>query len=147
MMVALRDEGKIRGIGMSNVTLDQLRHALPAGIVCVQNPYSLLDRSNESLLDLCRQHELAWVPFFPLGSAFPGIPKVTEHPAVVDAAMALGATPAQVGLAWLLAHDSHILVIPGTSSREHLAENVATAQVRLDTKTMSLLDGLIAPPQ
>ena len=146
-MVALRNEGKIRGIGMSNVTLDQLRHALPAGIVCVQNPYSLLDRSNESLLDLCRQHELAWVPFFPLGSAFPGIPKVTEHPAVVGAAMALGATPAQVGLAWLLAHDRQILVIPGTSSQEHLAENVATAQVRLDTKTMSLLDGLIAPPQ
>ena len=72
---------------------------------------------------------------------------MTEHPAVVGAAMALGATPAQVGLAWLLAHDRQILVIPGTSSQEHLAENVATAQVRLDTKTMSLLDGLVAPPQ
>ena len=145
-MIALRDEGKITGIGMSNVTIDQLTHALPAGIVCVQNPYSLLDRSNEPLLDLCRQHQLAWVPFFPLGSAFPGIPKVTEHPAVVGAATALGATPAQVGLAWLLAHAPHILVIPGTSSLDHLAENVATAQVHLDAEMMSLLDGLTAPP-
>src|SRR5256886_12449877 len=57
-MVALLDEGKIRGIGISNVTIDQVRHALPAGIVCVQNPYSLLDRSNEPLVDLCRQHQL-----------------------------------------------------------------------------------------
>jgi aryl-alcohol dehydrogenase-like predicted oxidoreductase len=145
-MVTLRDEGKIGGIGMSNVTLDQLRHALPAGIACVQNAYSLLDRSHEPMLDLCRQEDLAWVPFFPLGSAFPGIPKVTEHPAVVAAATALGATPAQVGLAWLLAHDRHILVIPGTSSLQHLTENLTTAQVHLDAGTMSVLDGLGAPP-
>jgi pyridoxine 4-dehydrogenase len=145
-MVALRDEGKISGIGMSNITVDQLRHALPAGIACVQNAYSLLDRSGEPLLDLCRQHDMAWVPFFPLGSAFPGIPKVTEHPAVVAAATALGATPAQVGLAWLLAHDPHVLVIPGTSSLEHLTENVTTGQVHLDADTMAVLDGLVAPP-
>jgi aryl-alcohol dehydrogenase-like predicted oxidoreductase len=112
----------------------------------VQNPYSLLDRSNEAMLDLCRQHELAWVPFFPLGSAFPGIPKVTEHPAVVAVAAALGATPAQVGLAWLLAHDPHILVIPGTSSLEHLTANVSTAQVHLDADTMAVLDGLVTAP-
>jgi pyridoxine 4-dehydrogenase len=145
-MVALRDEGKIRGIGMSNTSVDQLRNALPAGIACVQNPYSLLDRSNEPMLDLCRQHDLAWVPFFPLGSAFPGIPKVTEHPSVVAAAAALGATPAQVGLAWLLAHDPRILVIPGTSSLDHLAENVATAQVHLDAETMAALNRLAPPP-
>ena len=143
-MVALRDEGKIRGIGVSNVTVDQLRHALPAGIACVQNAYSLLDRSNEPVLDLCRQHAVAFVPFFPLGSAFPGIPKVTEHPAVVGAATALGATPAQVGLAWLLAHDPGILLIPGTASLDHLEENVATAQVHLDAGTMSQLEGAIA---
>jgi aryl-alcohol dehydrogenase-like predicted oxidoreductase len=146
-MVALRDEGKIRGIGMSTVTVHQLRHALPAGIACVQNAYSLLDRSNEPVLDLCRQHDLAWVPYFPLGSAFPGIPKVTEHPAVMDAATSLGATPAQIGLAWLLAHDPHVLVIPGTSSLEHLTENLATAHVHLDADTMAVLDGLTAPPR
>jgi pyridoxine 4-dehydrogenase len=146
-MVALRDEGKIGGIGISNVTMDQLRQALPAGIACVQNAYSLLDRSDEPLLDLCREHDVAWVPYFPLGSAFPGVAKVTEHPTVVAAATALGATPAQVGLAWLLAHDPSVLVIPGTSSLDHLTENVATAQVHLDGETMAVLDGLVGPPR
>src|SRR5579862_2968279 len=65
-MVALRDEGKIGGIGISNVGVEQLRRALPVGLVCVQNPYSVLDRSGEPLLELCREHDLAWVPFFPL---------------------------------------------------------------------------------
>ena len=99
-MVSLRDDGKIGGIGISNVTLDQLRQALPAGLACVQNAYSLLDRSNEPLLDLCREHGVAWVPYFPLGSAFPGVPKVTEHPAVVAAATALGPRSAWPGY-WL----------------------------------------------
>jgi len=145
-MVSLRDEGKIGGIGVSNVTIDQLRRALPAGIACVQNAYSVLDRSGEPLLDLCREHGVAWVPYFPLGSAFPGLAKVTEHPAVMAAAAALVATPAQVGLAWLLAHGPHVLLIPGTSSLAHLAENVATAKVRLDPETMGVLDALAAPP-
>jgi pyridoxine 4-dehydrogenase len=141
-MVSLRSEGKIGGIGISNVTIDQLRRALPAGIACVQNAYSLLDRAGEPLLDLCREHDLAWVPYFPLGSAFPGVAKVTEHPAVLAAAATLGATPAQVGLAWLLAHDPHVLVIPGTSNLDHLTENVATARVQLDDGTMAVLDDL-----
>ena len=143
-MVALRDEGKIGGIGLSNATLGQLRQALPAGLACVQNSYNLLDRSGEPLLDLCREHGVAWVPYFPLGSAFPGMAKVTEQPAVVAAATRLGATPAQVGLAWLLAHDPCVLVIPGTSSPAHLAENVATAYVRLGPATIEELDGLAA---
>jgi pyridoxine 4-dehydrogenase len=146
-MVALRDDGKIGEIGISNVTLGELRQALPAGLACVQNAYSLLDRSSEPLLDLCRAHDVAWVPYFPLGSAFPGVPKVSEHPAVVAAATALGATPAQVGLAWLLAHAPAVLLIPGTSSLAHLAENVATGQVHLDVDTMAALDGLGAAPR
>ncbi|MHB8340129.1 MAG: oxidoreductase [Mycobacteriales bacterium] len=145
-MVSLRDEGKIGGIGMSNVTIDQLRQALPIGVACVQNAYNVLDRSSEPLLDLCREHDLAWVPYFPLGSAFPGMAKVAEHPAVVAAARALGATPAQIGLAWLLAHDHHVLVIPGTSSLDHLSENLATADVHLDPDTMAVLDALAALP-
>src|SRR5438128_12485001 len=76
-MVSLRDDGKIGGIGISNVTLDQFRQALPAGLACVQNAYSLLDRSNEPLLHVWREHDVAWVPYFPPGSAFPGVPKVT----------------------------------------------------------------------
>jgi pyridoxine 4-dehydrogenase len=143
-MIALRDEGKIGDFGISNVTTDQLRQALPARIACVQNAYSLLDRAGEPLLDLCREHDVAWVPYFPLGSAFGGVAKVTEHPAVLAAAAEQGATAAQVGLAWLLAHDPHILLIPGTSSLEHLDENVATADVRLDAATMAVLDGLAA---
>jgi aryl-alcohol dehydrogenase-like predicted oxidoreductase len=144
-MVALRDEGKIGAIGISNVSLDQLRQAMPAGLACVQNAYSLLDRSSEPLLDLCREQGMAWVPFFPLGSAIPGIPKVTEHPDVLAAATALGATPAQVGLAWLLGHDSHVLLIPGTASLEHMAENIAAGDVRLDAETVAALDLLARP--
>ena len=146
-MVALRDEGKIEGIGISNVTVEQLRHALPVGLVCVQNPYSVLDRSGEPLLQLCREHDIAWVPFFPLGSAIPGLPKVTEHPAVIAAAAALGATPAQVGLAWLLAHDPRVLLIAGTSNLSHLRENIATGAVQLDADTMEILDALGAECQ
>ncbi|CDP88988.1 oxidoreductase YdbC [Mycolicibacterium farcinogenes] len=77
-MITLRDEGKIGAIGISNVDLATLRRALPAGIVCVQNAYSLLNRSHEDELALCRAEGIAWVPFFPLGSAFPGFPKVAE---------------------------------------------------------------------
>jgi len=143
-MIAMRAEGKIGGIGISTVNIDQLRQALPAGIACVQNAYSLLDRADEPLLDLCREHDIAWVPYFPLGSAFTGASKVTQHPAVRAAATAQGATPAQVALAWLLAHDPHILLIPGTSRVEHLEENVATADVRLDAATMAVLDALAA---
>jgi aryl-alcohol dehydrogenase-like predicted oxidoreductase len=139
-MIALRDEGKIGGIGISNVGLEQLHQARPAGLACVQNAYSLLDRSGEPLLDLCRDDGIAWVPFFPLGSAFPGMPKVTEHPAVLAAAAALDATPAQVGLAWLLAHAPNILLIPGTSSLDHLAQNLATGDVHLDAETVAALD-------
>ncbi|HEX5552803.1 MAG TPA: aldo/keto reductase [Chitinophagaceae bacterium] len=141
-MQALRDEGKIGGIGLSNATLGQLQKALPAEIVCVQNAYSLLDRSAEPLLDLCREHAIAWVPFFPLGSAFPHMPKVTEHPYVIETASKLEKTPAQVGLAWLLAHAPNILLIPGTSNLDHLAENIAAGEVKLDAEAMNALDGL-----
>lgn len=141
-MTRLRDEGKIEGIGLSNCTYDDLRRALPAGIACVQNAYSLVDRSAEPLLELCRQHDIAWVPFFPLGSAFGGQPKVAEQPAVVEAATALGVTPAQVGLAWLLARDAHTLLIPGTSNPRHLEDNLKAGDVRLDAGTMARLDTL-----
>jgi len=143
-MIALRAEGKMGGIGISSVSLGQLRQALPAGIACVQNAYNLLDRADEPLLELCSENDIAWVPYFPLGSAFAGASKVTEHPAVLAAAAARGATPAQVCLAWLLGHDPHILLIPGTTSLKHLTENVATADVRLDADTTAQLDRLAA---
>jgi pyridoxine 4-dehydrogenase len=138
-LVALRDEGKIGGIGLSHVSAGQLRQAVPAGIVCVQNLYNLLDRSAEDQLDVCREHGIAWVPYFPLGSSHPRIPKVTEHPAVTATAERLRVTPAQVGLAWLLAHYDNTLLIPGTSNPAHLAENVAAGDVRLDAEAMAAL--------
>ncbi|OBF04744.1 aldo/keto reductase [Mycobacterium sp. ACS4054] len=138
-MIALRDEGKIGAIGISSVPLDVVRRALPAGIVCVQNAYSLFDRSQEATLDLCKSEGIAWVPYFPLGSAFPGFPKVADHPVVVDIAGQLGVTGAQVGLAWLLAHAPNTLLIPGTRSVEHLEENLGAGDVTLDAESLERL--------
>ena len=139
-LVALRAEGKIGAIGLSNVRLDQLRRALPVGIACVQNAYSLVERSAEPMLDLCAQEGIAWVPFFPLGSAFPGRPKVTDQPAVIEAARALGATPSQVGLAWLRQHAPNVLLISGTSSIDHLRENVAAGELDLPADLIAHLE-------
>lgn len=142
-LVALRDEGKIGAIGLSNVRLDQLEAALPAGIVCVQNAYNLVARHDEPLLAACLAHGVAWVPYFPLGSGFPGQRRVTDEPAVRQVAARLGATPSQVGLAWLLAHAPHVLLIPGTSSAAHLEENVGAGSVVLDEEAMAALDAVV----
>ncbi len=145
-LVALRDAGKIEGIGLSNVGPDQLRKALPADVICVQNLYNVLDRTAEPLLAECHAHGIAWVPFFPLGSAFAKASRVTEHPIVTAAAADLAVTPGQVGLAWLLAHDPNILLIPGTCSAEHLAENMAAADVHLDVAIVATLNALTSTP-
>jgi len=141
-MITLRDEGKIGAIGISSVPLEILQRALPAGIACVQNSYSLLDRSQEAMLDVCTAEGIAWVPYFPLGSAFPNRPRVTDNPAVVAVAAEVGATPAQVGLAWLLARYDGTLLIPGTSDPAHLAENIAAGSVRLPAASVEALDRL-----
>ncbi|RKN43746.1 aldo/keto reductase [Streptomyces hoynatensis] len=146
VMTALRDEGKIGAIGLSAVTLDGLRRALPAGIVCVQNSYSLASRGDEEMLRLCAAEGIAWVPFFPLGGAFPGVPKVTEQPAVTAAAGSLGCTPGQVGLAWLLHHAPNVLLIPGTADPGHLAENIAAGAIALDEAARASLDALGTRP-
>lgn len=129
-MIALRDEGKIAGIGISTAPLAEVQ-AVSSEIVCVQDPYSLLDQHDGGVLDHCIQAGIAFVPYFPLGSAFPGMPKVTENDVVKAVAERLGATPAQVGLAWLLARADNILLIPGTSSLAHLEENLAVADLQL----------------
>jgi pyridoxine 4-dehydrogenase len=144
-MVALRDEGKIAGVGISNVTLDEVETAIAlAGVVCVQNPFSLLDRHDADGLERGRREGIAYVPFFPLGSAFPHLPKVTENDVVRAIAARIGATPAQVGLAWLLAHDESILLIPGTSSLEHLEENMAVGDLTLSAADVAELDAVTA---
>jgi pyridoxine 4-dehydrogenase len=139
-LAALRDAGKIGGIGLSNVSADQLRQALPAGVVCVQNDYSVLERAAEPVLDLCREHDIAWVPFFPLGSGFSARPKASGHPAVVAVADDIGCTPAQVALAWLLAHYDHTLLIAGTTDPAHLRENVVAGSLRLPPEAVAALD-------
>ncbi|GGT13546.1 aldo/keto reductase [Streptomyces griseoviridis] len=145
-MLALRDEGKIGAIGLSSVSLDVLRHALPAGIVCVQNAYSLVARDDEDVLRLCAEERIAWVPYFPLGGAFPGLPKVTDEPAVRAAAERLGHTPAQIGLAWLLHHSPRTLLIPGTADPAHLEANLAVAAITLDEQARTALDAIPTRP-
>ena len=145
-MVALREEGLIAGVGISTASREQVVQAIEqADVVTVQNAYSLLDRSDEDVLALCSDHGISYVPYFPLGSAFPGMPKVVDHEVVQAVAQETDATPAQVGLAWLLAHDDSILLIPGTSSRAHLEQNIAVASVRLSDSQVARLDAISTP--
>ncbi len=143
-LTALRDAGLVGAIGLSGVTAEVLRRALPAGIAAVQNEYSLVARGDDDLLDLCAREGVAWVPFSPLGGALPGTRKVTEEPAVQEAARALGVTPAQLGLAWLLRRSPNVLLIPGTASAEHLEANLAAGAVEalLDEGTLAALDAV-----
>ncbi|HEY0361177.1 MAG TPA: oxidoreductase, partial [Solirubrobacteraceae bacterium] len=138
----LRREGKLELIGLSNVTRAVLEEALDlVPIASVQNQYSVLDRSNEDVLEACREHGLAFVPFFPLGSAFTGGPqRLAKDPAIARVAAKHGATPSQVALAWLLQRDERILLIPGTSSVAHLEENLAAAEVELGADDMAALE-------
>ena len=144
-MVALRQEGKIAGVGISTANLAQVRQAITeADIVCVQNAFSLVDQHDADVLDLCHDAGFAYVPYFPLGSAFPNMPKVTDNPAVRAVAERLGASPAQVGLAWLLAHRDNVLLIPGTSSVAHLEENMKVADISLSDADVAELEAQAA---
>ncbi len=138
-MIALRDEGKIAGIGISTAPLTEVK-AVSSEITCVQDPYSLLAQDDGGVLEHCIGAGIAFVAYFPLGSAFPGMPKVTDDPTVKNVAERLGATPAQVGLAWLLAKADNILLIPGTSSLARLEENVAVADVHLSDADLAALN-------
>jgi pyridoxine 4-dehydrogenase len=141
----LREEGKLELIGLSNVSLAELERGLElADIASVQNQYGLLDRKHEDLLRACGERGLAFVPFFPLGSAFGAAPRPTEDPTVQEIAARLGATPAQVALAWLLHHAPNVLLIPGTSSLAHLEENLAAGEVELGDDDLRALDALAA---
>jgi pyridoxine 4-dehydrogenase len=139
----LRQEGKLESIGLSNVSRAHVAEALElVPVAGVQNRYSVIDRSNEDVLEICREHGLAFVPFFPLGSAFMGggPKRLAEDPAIRNVADKHGATPSQVALAWLLHRDDGILLIPGTSSVSHLEENLAASDVVLDADDMAALE-------
>lgn len=140
VMVALRDEGLIGGIGLSTVSLEEYRQGSGvAEIACVQNAYSVADRSDQEVFDTCTADGVPYVPYFPLGSAFlPGKP-VLAHPGVLATAVRLEVSPAQVALAWLLGRAPNVLLIPGTSSLGHLEENLAAAGLDLDAEALATL--------
>jgi pyridoxine 4-dehydrogenase len=140
----MRGEGKIELIGISNVTRAQAEEALGlVEIASVQNGYSVLERGDGDLLELCLERGLAFVPFFPLGSAFTGGPaKLAADPIVGRIATRHHATPAQVALAWLLQRYERMLLIPGTSSVAHLEENLNAAELSLDAEDVAALDAI-----
>jgi pyridoxine 4-dehydrogenase len=142
-LIALRDEGLVELIGLSNVDVRHLERALErTEIACVQNQYGLLDRGGEAVLEATAERGIAFVPFFPLGSAFGVAPRPADDPQVQAVAAEIGATASQVALAWLLHHGEHVLLIPGTSSLDHLEENLGAATVELSPEQVTLLDGL-----
>jgi pyridoxine 4-dehydrogenase len=132
-MVRARDDGLIAGIGLSNITVEHLWRALDVtDIVCVQNLFNLADLSSLPVLRECSARGIAFVPFFPLGAGSLQSTAVLGDPRVTGAAERLGVTPGQIALAWALELVPNLLLIPGTASRQHLAENIAAQYVELD---------------
>jgi len=137
-LAELKREGLVRHLGLSNVTPQQLEDALEISeIVCVQNFYNIAHRDDDGFIDKLATQGIAYVPFFPLGGFTP-----LQSTALDAAAASLQATPMQVALAWLLQRAPNILLIPGTSSVEHLRENLAAATLQLPAETLANLDSI-----
>ena len=137
-LAELKRKGLIRHIGVSNVTPAQVKEAQKiTPIVCVQNYYNLAHRADDALVDALAKEGIAYVPFFPLGGFSP-----LQSQTLSDVAKKLNATPLQVALAWLLRRSPNILLIPGTSSRAHLSENLAAAALDLPDDAMAALNGI-----
>jgi pyridoxine 4-dehydrogenase len=142
-MVRARDEGLIAGVGLSNVSLEQLRHAADGTeIVCVQNLFNLADRGSAPVLQECIRRGIAFVPFCPLGLPRGAANPVLTSPVVIQTAARLGVTPPQVALQWLLQLAPNVLLIPGTGSTAHLLENLAAEHVALDDEALRELAGV-----
>ncbi|KQR69975.1 aldo/keto reductase family oxidoreductase [Rhizobium sp. Leaf341] len=138
VLAELQAKGLIRHIGLSNVTPAQIAEGRGiAEIVCVQNQYNLAHRGDDALIDDLAAAGTAYVPFFPLGGFSP-----LQSATLTAVAADLSATPMQVALAWLLARAPNILLIPGTSSRPHLRENLAAAHLTLSADTLARLDAI-----
>jgi len=136
VLADLKQQGLIRHIGLSNVTAKQIEDAGKiTDIVCVQNQYNLAHRHDDALIDTLASRGIAYVPFFPLGGFSP-----LQSSTLSDVAAKLNATPMQVALAWLLQRSPNILLIPGTSSRGHLRENLAAATIELPSEALSELE-------
>jgi aryl-alcohol dehydrogenase-like predicted oxidoreductase len=142
-MITARDDGLIGGVGLSNVTREHLLRALEhTDIACVQNPLNLVDRASMPVLEECSSRGIAFVPFFALGSGFAKPNPVLDNEQVVSHAQRLGCTPAQLALAWTLGLAPNVLLIPGTSTRAHLEENLAVAGLELDEETQKQLTAI-----
>jgi pyridoxine 4-dehydrogenase len=138
VLAELQRQGLVRHIGLSNVTSAQIEEARRiARIVCVQNQYNLAHRGDDALVDELARDGIAYVPFFPLGGFNP-----LQSSTLSGVAQRLGATPMQVALAWLLRRAPNILLIPGTSSVEHLRENLTAAELDLSEEAVRELDGV-----
>lgn len=145
VMIAARDEGLIGGIGLSNVTREHLlRAAQHTEIACVQNAFNPVDRSAAPVLEECTARGIAFVPFFSLRSPFAPPDQVLGSEGVQRAAARLGRSPAQIALAWALTVAPNVLLIPGTSSVQHLEENLAVADIELDDETRAELGAVTA---
>ncbi|WP_373963266.1 aldo/keto reductase family oxidoreductase [Kosakonia sacchari] len=137
-LIKLKERGLIRHIGLSNVTAKQVADAQKmTPIVCVQNLYNVANRHDDALIDSLNAQGIAYVPFFPLGGFTP-----LQSGELNEVAAALGSTPMQVALAWLLQRSPNILLIPGTSSPQHLQENLASAQLTLPPDALAKLDAI-----
>lgn len=140
-MTAARDDGLIGAVGLSNVTLSHLLHALKSTeIACVQNAYHPADRSSQPVLEECTRRGIAFVPFSPLGSGSRRVALGARE--VLRVAARLDCSPAQVVLAWALSAAPNILLIPGTASRAHLRENLDAAKVTLGADAVRELSHL-----
>ncbi|MDK9586754.1 aldo/keto reductase family oxidoreductase [Lelliottia wanjuensis] len=137
-LVELQRQGLVRHIGLSNVTAAQIAQAQSiTPIVCVQNLYNIVNRSDDALIDDLAEQGIAYVPFFPLGGFTP-----LQSSGLQAVADSLGATPMQVALAWLLKRSPNILLIPGTSSVAHLHENLAAGDLVLPDEALASLNAL-----
>jgi pyridoxine 4-dehydrogenase len=138
VLAELQRQGLIRHIGMSNITPKQLAEAQAiTAIVCVQNFYNVANRSDDGFIDHLSSQGIAYVPFFPLGGFTP-----LQSSTLDAAAASLHATPMQVALAWLLQRSPNILLIPGTSSLEHLRENLKAAMLQIPSAVLADLDAI-----
>ncbi|WP_263754056.1 aldo/keto reductase family oxidoreductase [Kosakonia cowanii] len=137
-LIKLKDRGLIRHIGLSNVTAKQVADAQKmTSIVCVQNLYNVANRQDDALIDSLNEQGIAFVPFFPLGGFSP-----LQSSELNAVAAELDATPMQVALAWLLQRSPNILLIPGTSSPQHLQENLASAKLVLPREALETLNSI-----
>ena len=139
-LAALQQEGLVRHLGVSTVDSDEVRRAQAiAPVVCVQNHYNVAHREDDELIESLLEQGIAYVPYFPLGGFTP-----LQSRELDEVAADLGATPLAVALAWLLQRSPNILLIPGTSSRAHLRENVAGAGLHLPADALARLDAIAA---